>query len=86
MHDKWLPPLKVCCSKVDRVEIEVYSNLTMHFKAICPDHGSKGIANPFAGSRQMSYTLRVSKKIADGEERVFNKKEPYQPTLIDTEV
>lgn len=60
---EWLPPIKKCCTKCDEVVILIQSNLTLHFKTNCPEHGLKGIESPFAKSSHFKYTIRVADKL-----------------------
>ena len=70
MADKiWLPPLEVCCQKVNRIIIHVFGDGTLHFKSDCPIHGVKGIKSPLVKSAKLDYTIKVS----DSLEREFQK-------------
>lgn len=77
--EKWLPPLEVCCNKVNHITIVVMANATLHFKSKCPVHGQKGVGSPFS-KMLLGYSVIVSKNITQPVAAKFSERKPFDAT------
>lgn len=74
-HKIWIPPVMVCCDKVEHIAFCIAENYTFHVKVTCKEHKTFFAENPLSRSR-FNMTIELTQKFQRKLDRAQRKAKP----------